>query len=314
MKLVKLSGLYPELALAEIRALIPYSIKSIDGGYYFLTKSNENTQRLAYTQWISNVIIDGLVGTWDQRVRKLDWEKIILKPAFIVESHKFKITTSKSEQFVAYLKSKGFFLTRKKDYDILDFFQMPAKIVIGKREMINTGKFELRKPHTRPFHKPVSLQPRLARAMINLLGPKPGTIHDPCCGTGGLVIEAALLNLPVSGADVDKEMVEGTLQNLEELHKHVPITLEDVFLSKQRHDSIVTDLPYGLRGKAVTLDFFERFFFSLPAQCKKQAVIALPADINTQKLLPVNWAITHTFLVPLHKNLTKKIIVCKKTN
>ncbi len=310
MKLIKFSGLCPDLALAELRAIVPFSCTPIDGTYFKLTKSTDAVNRLAYTQWISTIIIDGLVGTWNQRIRKLDWGKIITKPAYIVESHKHKIATSKSREFVSYLASKGFLLTNKREYDTLDFFQMPSKIIIAKRDFTNSGGFEARKPHTRPFHKPVSLQPRLARAMVNLLGAKPGKIHDPCCGTGGIVLEAALLGHEVSGSDCDIEMVNGSKMNLVAAgHATVDIVEQDVFYIKKQYDSIVTDLPYGLRGKSVDDQFYEKFFFYLSSICRKKAVIALPDLVVIEPLITGRWNLENQFLIPLHKTLSKRIIV-----
>ena len=75
-----------------------------------------------------------------------------------------------------------------------------------------------RSPTDRPFFKPVSLEPRQARLLISL-GHRPGRevreVVDPFCGTGGIVIEAALQGLGVLASDLDSRMVEGTKENLD---------------------------------------------------------------------------------------------------
>lgn len=75
-----------------------------------------------------------------------------------------------------------------------------------------------RSPTDRPFFKPVSLEPRQARLLISL-GYRPGReireVVDPFCGTGGIVIEAALQGLGVLASDLDSRMVNGTRENLD---------------------------------------------------------------------------------------------------
>ncbi len=65
----------------------------------------------------------------------------------------------------------------------------------------------------RPFFKPVSLDPKLARAMVNLACPRGGRLLDPFCGTGGLIVEGILCGLSCSGSDLAWPMVTGTREN-----------------------------------------------------------------------------------------------------
>jgi len=60
----------------------------------------------------------------------------------------------------------------------------------GKELKSGFGK---RKPHMRPGFHPSSLNPKLARAFVNLTGIRKGTIVDMFCGTGGILIEAGLI-------------------------------------------------------------------------------------------------------------------------
>ncbi len=79
-------------------------------------------------------------------------------------------------------------------------------------------KYSGRSPTERPFFKPVSLEPRQARLLISL-GHRPEVevkhVVDPFCGTGGIVIEAALQGIGVLASDLDSRMVEGTRENLD---------------------------------------------------------------------------------------------------
>ena len=80
--------------------------------------------------------------------------------------------------------------------------------------------YQNRSPTERPYFKPVSLDPRLARAIVNLCytnGKPPSAIVDPFCGTGGIAIESAMVGIPVIASDLDPEMVNGTILNLNQI-------------------------------------------------------------------------------------------------
>ena len=92
--------------------------------------------------------------------------------------------------------------------------------------------------------------------MVNLtrfLGKPPEQIFDPFCGTGGILIEAAISGIRVYGSDLDARMVEGTRQNLEqikvdsslyELFTHDATQLEELW-TKMESSAFVFDPPYG---------------------------------------------------------------------
>jgi len=72
-----------------------------------------------------------------------------------------------------------------------------------------------RRPGERPFFRPVSLDPHLARTAVNLaLGARSGVVLDAMTGTGGFLIEAALTGREVVALDLDPMMVEGATTNL----------------------------------------------------------------------------------------------------
>ncbi|MDY6770481.1 MAG: methyltransferase domain-containing protein [Candidatus Nanohaloarchaea archaeon] len=115
---------------------------------------------------------------------------------------------------------------------------------------IDTGSFEERRSHLRPYSSPVSLHPKLARAMVNLAGLSRGeSVLDPLCGTGGLLLEAGLIGLEPHGRDVDPEMVEGAKENLAAYGVEAALGQGDVHelaASVDRtFDAVVADLPYG---------------------------------------------------------------------
>lgn len=59
------------------------------------------------------------------------------------------------------------------------------------------------------------LPPKLAQIMINLTGLTHGTLWDPFCGGGVMVMEGALMGYRMLGSDISPEALQGAEQNLE---------------------------------------------------------------------------------------------------
>ena len=71
------------------------------------------------------------------------------------------------------------------------------------------------------------LPPKLAQIMLNLASVGNGkSVLDPFCGTGVVLMEAALRNLPIMGSDINPKMVECTKENLMWLSKEYNIALD----------------------------------------------------------------------------------------
>jgi tRNA (guanine10-N2)-dimethyltransferase len=84
-----------------------------------------------------------------------------------------------------------------------------------RRGRTQDGGTGARRPGERPFFRPVSLDPHLARTAVNLaLGTRSGVVLDAMTGTGGFLIEAALTGREVVALDLDPTMVEGATTNL----------------------------------------------------------------------------------------------------
>ncbi len=138
---------------------------------------------------------------------------------------------------------------------------------------IDNKPFQNRLSRNRPFFSPVSLEPKLARALINLARPKEGAyIHDPFCGTGGILLEAGDMNLNASGGDIDERMVGGSKENLEFYGFDVSVVQGDVSESTSKYlDCIVTDPPYGRSSSSQGEDICRiyRRLFETSSECLK---------------------------------------------
>lgn len=114
---------------------------------------------------------------------------------------------------------------------------------------VDRAAFERRMNKHLPFHCPVSLHPKFARALVNLTGvPDGGTVLDPFCGTGAILAEAHLAGLKAVGTDISEKMVEGARANLRHLGARAVTRVCDVGAIDGvvgEVDGIATDPPYG---------------------------------------------------------------------
>lgn len=171
--------------------------------------------------------------------------------------------------------------------------------------------FSKRKPHLRPGFHPSSLNPKLARAFVNLTGIQKGTIVDMFCGTGGIIIEAGLIGLNIIGYDIDKEMLDKAELNFKHYKiKNYKLYLQDATKIKKKYNYIVADLPYGHATKKIDKNLYLNFLKNLKKILGKRAVIGFPDFAPYKKLIKTaKLKIISEFTIYLHKNLSKKIII-----
>jgi|GEM_PF-1357799 len=191
------------------------------------------------------------------------------------------------------------------------------------------ARFEERRPHLRAFAYSGGMHPRLVRALINLSGARKGeTILDPCCGSGGMLIEAGLCGMRAEGYDVNRKMVWGCIRNMAQLKLlDYKVTARDVLQLEGTWDYIVTDLPYGLNSVIVGRDkqrlslkkesgqhdiehFYIAFFHKLKEILGRRAVIVHSHLIDGKALArQAGLKMEREFSQYVHGSLTRKIIV-----
>lgn len=154
------------------------------------------------------------------------------------------------------------------DVEIRAYITDNALYVGHKLLEIDRTQFEQRKVQHRPFFSPISLHPKLARALVNLSGIKEKEmLLDPFCGTGGILLEAGRIGAKIVGGDIEQKMVDGCKQTL----AFYRIPHDDIFCTDVgsigeevgRIDAIVTDLPYGkattTKGEPITTLYHRAF-------------------------------------------------------
>ncbi|MCX6665876.1 MAG: methyltransferase domain-containing protein [Euryarchaeota archaeon] len=183
---------------------------------------------------------------------------------------------------------------------------------------IDKKTFEQRKASYRPFFSPISLHPKVARALVNLSQiKKDDMVLDPFCGTGGIILEAGLLGARVIGSDVEHKMIDGCKKTLEfyNVHNYQVFCSDIGDIKKTIHnvDAVVTDFPYAkattTKGESIPL-LYERAFDTLSQVLKPggRAVIGMHNEemslIGKQYLSFVE---SHPFRV--HRSLTRYFVV-----
>ncbi len=186
---------------------------------------------------------------------------------------------------------------------------------------IDRPSFESRKPENRPFFQPVSLHPRLARALVNLSGIRRGqTLLDPFCGTGGILLEAALVGAKPIGSDLDERMITGTARNLAhfgfEASRLIECDVADIGAHVEKVDTIVTDPPYGRSsstGKEPIEDLYHRAFdsFSKILEPGGRLAIVLPGSEHI-RLGKKYFSLLGEYPVKVHRSLTRHFCVFEK--
>ncbi|OIR11248.1 MAG: hypothetical protein BEU05_00690 [Marine Group III euryarchaeote CG-Bathy2] len=169
----------------------------------------------------------------------------------------------------------------------------------------------------RPRFAPVSLPPRLARAMVNLALPSgDGQLLDPFCGTGGLLIEAADCGLTASGSDVDGEMVAATRENLRHFGFAAEVEQGDAaaVVQRVRPGAIATDPPYG-RSASTAREPLGKLLARFSTACAEalpaggRLVLALPDPA----LLPqAGFSELHRCEWYVHGSLTRHLLVLER--
>jgi tRNA (guanine10-N2)-dimethyltransferase len=183
---------------------------------------------------------------------------------------------------------------------------------------IDRSQFERRKVQNRPFFSPISLHPRVARALINLTQIRKGEkLLDPFCGTGGFLIEGGLIGARVFGSDIQAKMVEGCKKNLRWYGiKDYRVECKAIGeINSSQMDGVATDFPYGRASKSVgeKASLYKGAFQSIEKALKKGgiAVTGLP-DKDSIELGKQYLKLLALYPYYAHRSLTRYFAVWKK--
>ena len=169
----------------------------------------------------------------------------------------------------------------------------------------------------RPYFSPISIHPRIARAMVNFSNcTSKNSIIDPFCGTGGILIEIADMKIRAIGIDILKKMVEYSNGNLKHYKLEAEIMEGDIEqLLNYDFEGIVTDPPYGISTTTKGEDLKHLMkrsmnIFSRALVTGQRIVIAVS---NPKVIKNPDFKVLYKFEWYIHKTLTKYIFVLEKS-
>jgi tRNA (guanine10-N2)-dimethyltransferase len=196
------------------------------------------------------------------------------------------------------------------------------KLVFGvKLAEIASKPFVERRPRKKPFFHPSAMPSKLARCMVNLAHAKAGElVLDPFCGTGSVMIEAALVGCRVLGFDAQRRMTKGCRKNL----KHFSVDPEGLMMADARVppitkvDCIVTDPPYGRSAttmKSTTRRIVEEVLFAARVMLREgqRICIASPKTLNIARIgAELGYKHLESHFAYVHRTLTREMAVFQK--
>lgn len=176
----------------------------------------------------------------------------------------------------------------------------------------NKDGFNARRAHLKPGPHPSGIDPRLARAMVNLASAK-CEILDPFCGAGGILEEVKLLGLSYLGVDISWKMINLARSNLKSREN---LFIMSAFSWERQVECVVTDLPYGKNSKLdgelnLLIDEFFKHFKGLT----QKIVVCTPNTYDVEEISKKHgWALSDYFDVYVHGTLTRRIHVLSSNN
>ena len=333
MAVIALRGWHPAVARAEAIAMFPEACLVRTQARRLLTTEDDSVwTRAQYLSGTECVLLGGGIMEWTSIEDLLSVIDVEMHESMAVEcwrhEGKLPIGTKEIEKQVG-----GLFHDVSSTFDLDSPVNRFGVVLDASAGLVAWGWIEgqgpgkqgwsAMRPNNRPFFKPVSLEPRLARAAVNIAaGPSTGYVVDPMCGTGGILIESALCNRPTLGIDSDPEMVEGTKSNLEWAEVKAEVVRGDATRHTYPDDlcAVVVDPPYGRnsQGETELLANTLRNIRSQHSDCGLVVILpTLPSDVNldeeieseTSLFEECGFTVQKVLGIPIHKSLARKMII-----
>jgi tRNA (guanine10-N2)-dimethyltransferase len=286
------------------------------------------TERLAMTHHILKVV--GITDNTPDAVLKLadafDSRSYIEDgQSFVVRAKRIKHHVDFPGEFLEQkiggcIYRKGF-RANLKNPDVEFRLILSEKAVLGTLlSSIDRSAYEARTPQNKPFFYPGVLMPRVARALTNLSGIKPGELFlDPFCGTAGILIEAGLVGARVIGIDAQEKLVIGARMNLEAFKQDYALIEGDacrVPFKDATIDAVVTDPPYG-RSAAILAESLEKLYScaleEIQRVLKPGGVAVVVSDKDVLEYgRKAGLQVLEIYVQRVHRSLTRTITVFQK--
>ena len=248
--LFELSGEHATLPMAELRGIMEaekagkeiyhnnrLAIFDISG------KIKKIAGRLALSHSINEVLASGKKHEVENAIRNIQIEGSF-KIEVINFDKRFSSNALKKEFGKKMMEATHSKVNIKHPENLIKIYSYKKLYITKELFKIDRHQFEERKQ--KPFELPITIHPRLARAMVNIARVREkNTIIDPFCGTGTILIEAGLMRAKVIGIETKKWIADGCKKNMEYFGIESKIYADDMRNVNARGNAIVTDFPYG---------------------------------------------------------------------
>ncbi len=311
MILLRFSKENPELSIYEIKSLLNIKdYSAFDNLFVAKTNFNEKAKRLACTKEAYKLLFEADEKNFERKLKKFNFTGVY-KKSFSLRAHSTEKEAERKYAGIIYRKLKNPKVDLRNAETKITIFKIKNRMFCCLLLWENEEDFEARKAHKRPSLHPSSINPKLAKCIVNIADSK--IITDPFCGSGGILIEAGLMKLKAIGYDIEREMLDRAKTNMDFYKiKNYRLKLQDATKINKKIIGVVTDLPYGKSSKLTgSLNNLCKSFLNILKKYKKgRAIICFPNFINHKKLVKqTGLKIEKEFSYYLHKNLTKKIVV-----
>ncbi len=307
---------HADIARAEIAFLLraPHE----EEGNLFLANIHEPKfiSRLAYTNIAYDVLARCASYQLKETLKDIVWDKIC-HPSYGVRSRTGLVVEKDAAHYIWSAVQSPIVDLRHPETWVV-FFAFKGDILICKQVWKNPKNFMQRRAHLRPAPHPSSLDPRLARACINLSSLKRGVLLDPFCGSGGILLEAGKMRLRTAGFDLDEPMLKRARKNLDRYGVTNTVLKNCDAVEEKNYafhiDAIVTDVPYG-KGSSLHQrkrdDLYEKVLATLAkVKCPRFCII-FPSDYQ-KEFIEKYFTVVAEFVYPVHASLSKTIYVLEK--
>ncbi len=169
--------------------------------------------------------------------------------------------------------------------------------------------FKWQKHNDKPYSYSNALGLRMARALVNIAmkDNEEGTLIDPCCGVGTVVIEALDLGIKVKGCEISKQIAYNARENVEFLgYLRDTIVCYDMHKIKDKYDSAIIDIPYGLFSP-VTLEEQKAIIHTARNICEKMVIVTF--EDMEKFIVEAGFSVIDKCVVP-KGNFKRHILVC----
>ena len=321
MLLFELSQDHLDLAQQEVLSLIENPRFEVKEHFLLVknelsyTKVEKFASRLALTKRISRIIFVAKKNKVLSGIKHFSWKRIYQKDICIRGRGILKNQEKEfADKILSFLPKKVINLENAKTK--IEFMLIENLVYACQTLKDVYHDFEKRKAHKRPALHPSALDPKLARAMVNLTGitHKEDILTDPFVGTGGMLLEAEDLGFKSQGFDIDDEMIERCKKNLEYFNtKYALIKKQDATQIKEHLDYVVSDMPYGKMTKNIPSTLYDEFFKNLKKILGKRAVLCFEDKPETLEIIKKNnFKIVHSFSLYVHKSMQRRIVVLEQ--